>query len=118
VSIQLAARYGVEAIFYSALGFIAVVSLFWPWWKTQLGWTFAAKSAALALATLPAMVHVWVGGATPAWLAWLGVAALWAVPPILVWRAWVLWRVQRTRAVLHPAEPVTDVPLESEDGLP
>lgn len=95
---QVAGRIAVEGIFYSALGFVAAVSFWWPWWKTQLGWSIVAKSLALALAVTPAMLTIWFGlevYADAPWLQWVAIAALLAVPPILVWRAWVIWQLQR-----------------------
>lgn len=94
----LAGQIAVEGIFYSAIAFVAAISLFWPWWRSQLGWTIAAKSAALALAVLPAMLVYWAGPGVYRqfpWLGWVAVLALWAVPPILAWRAVVIWHVQR-----------------------
>lgn len=100
---RLVAEIAVQAIFYGSVLFIAAVSTFWPWWRTQLGWTIIAKSAALALAVMPAMFIYWFGRNTftqSDWLGWVSVGALLMVPPILAWRGIVLWRVQR-----HGAEP-------------
>ncbi len=94
----LAARIAIEGIFWSALGFVIVVSAFWPWWKSQLGWSIAAKSLTLALAVFPAMLAYWFGPSVyqrAPWLQWVAIAALWLVPPILVWRAVVIWHAQR-----------------------
>ena len=95
MSEALATQIGIEAIFYASLLFVAAVSCFWAWWKSQLGWTITAKSLALAVATLPAMFYYWFHGQDPPWLRDVSTAALWAVPLILIWRAIVLWRVQR-----------------------
>lgn len=92
---QLAAQIAIEGIFYSGVAFIIAVSLFWPWWKSQLGWTIIAKTVTLSLAVLPAMLMYWFGIGTPRWLMYVSILALWAIPPILAWRAIVLWRVQR-----------------------
>jgi hypothetical protein len=94
--VKTATQIGVEAVFYTALAFTAAVSCFWPWWKSQLGWTIVAKSLALAVATLPAMLFYWYSGRSPAWLDWVSVCALWSIPVILAWRAYVLWQVQRS----------------------
>jgi hypothetical protein len=99
VSQQFAARITIEAIFYTSLGFTAAVSVFWPWWRSQLGWSIIAKSLALTVAVLPAMIAYWFGAAVYArnpWLGWLSIAAMATIPLILTWRAVVLWHVQRT----------------------
>jgi hypothetical protein len=98
VSQQDAARIAIEAIFYTSILFTAAVSMFWPWWRSQLGWSIIAKSFALAVAVLPAMIAYWFGTAVYArnpWLGWLSIAAMATIPLILVWRAAVLWHVQR-----------------------
>jgi hypothetical protein len=92
---QAAEKWAIEAIFYSSVLFVAVVSSFWSWWKSQLGWTIIAKTAALTIAVFPAMLAFWLGRKEPGWLDWVSVAALWAIPPVLAWRALVLWQVQR-----------------------
>ena len=93
----LAGRIAVEGIFWSALAFVAVVSVFWPWWKSALGWSIIAKSIALAFAVFPAMLDYWLGTTTSRdkWLQWMAIGALWTIPPILVWRAVVIWHAQR-----------------------
>ena len=99
-----ATRIGVEAIFYGSLLFCIGVSAFWAWWKSQLGWTIIAKSLALTIAVLPAMVFFWFGARAPEWLAAVSTAGLWCVPLILMWRLAVLWKIQRDGR--HPeAEP-------------
>ena len=98
MSQALAGTIAIQGIFYSAIGFVIAVSVFWPWWKSQLGWSIAAKSLALSLAVLPAMIRYWFGPGIYAevrWLGWVAVAALWVIPPILAWRAVVIWHAQR-----------------------
>lgn len=91
----LATKIGIETIFYCSIAFCLAVSLFWPWWQSRLGWTIVAKSMALAIATLPAMVFFWFGFQPPEWLRIASISGLWLVPPILAWRALELWLVQR-----------------------
>ena len=95
MSLQLAGVIAVQGIFYSTLAFVIAVSTFWPWWKSQLGWTIIAKSLALTGAVVPAMLVYWFGVKVPVWLSWVSVIILWAIPPILAWRAYVIWKVQR-----------------------
>jgi hypothetical protein len=99
VTQELATRIAIEGIFYSAAGFVIAVSVFWPWWKSQLGWTVVAKSLALAVAVFPAMLAYWFGPGVYhrcPWLQWASIGAMWLIPPILVWRAVVIWHAQRT----------------------
>lgn len=96
MTVQQAFADGIQAVFYASWAFIAVVSVFWPWWKTLIGWSVVLKAAALGVAVMPAMLDYWFGPVLPAWLNWVSVAGLWAVPPILVFRAIVVWIYQRT----------------------
>lgn len=97
MSLALAGEIAVQAIFFSAVGFVAVVSLFWPWWRSGLGWSICAKSLALAVAVFPAMLGYWFGHRLEriVWLQWMVIAALWLIPPILAWRVVVIWQAQR-----------------------
>ena len=98
MSQQTALRIDIQAIFYTSLLFTVAVSTFWPWWRSQLGWSIIAKSLALTVAVLPAMIAYWFGPAIYArnpWLGWLSIGAMATIPAILAWRAWVLWQVQR-----------------------
>lgn len=98
MTLATAGKIAVESVFYSAILFIAVISAYWPWWKSQIGWSIVAKSIALALAILPAMLSYWFGRGVYReipWLGWVAVAALALIPPILAWRLVVIWHVQR-----------------------
>lgn len=93
---QVIAQWAVECVFYSSIAFVVAVSSFWPWWKSQLGWTIVAKSVALTVAVLPAMLGYWFDGQLPEWLTWVTICALFSIPVILAWRVWVLWQIQRS----------------------
>ena len=95
MSLQLAGQIVVEEIFYSSLGFVIAVSVFWPWWRSQLGWSICAKALAFGLAFTPAMVMYTFGAHAPTWMQWGAVCSAALVGPILAWRAWVIWHAQR-----------------------
>ena len=90
-----AGQIAVQGIFYSALLFVLAVSAFWPWWRSQLGWSITAQEVAFAAAFLTAMITYWTGGDVPHWMNWAAIAAAWAVPPLLAWRAVVIFKAQR-----------------------
>jgi hypothetical protein len=105
---RLLTEIAIQAVFYSSLGFVIVLSTFWAWWRSQLGWTIAAKSLALAGAVFPAMFIYWFGinGFTESpVMRWLSVCVLLTIPPILVWRLIVLYRVQRSTVTRYPPVP-------------
>jgi len=99
------ARTGFQVIFYVNIAFLAGVSLIWPWWRDQLGWSIIAKTVALSIVLLPAMLFVWFGpnAFTQApWLAWVSAWSLFLVPAALIWRFVVIYRIQREGASHHP----------------
>lgn len=86
----------LQVTFFCCWGFIGVTSFYWPWWQNQVGWSITLKSAAIGLALLPAMMHEWFGAdQRQPFMEWLAVAALAAIPLILIWRAVVIYRIQR-----------------------
>jgi len=107
------ASVGVQVIFYVNIAFIAGVSLFWPWWRDQLGWSIIAKTAALSVVLLPAMLFIWFGPnafTSARWLSWFATWALFLVPAALVWRFVVIFRIQRKGASHHPRNPEESPP--------
>lgn len=91
----------IQVIFYSGLAAPAVMASFWVWWRSELGWSIVAKTLALSLALLPAMFLYWFGPTaftTSDALRWFSIVALAAVPVILWWRVWVIFKTQRKGA--------------------
>lgn len=89
----------VQVTFLVSALFTPAVSWFWPWWQHHIGRTVAAEAAALALLTMPACLHFWVGLDSSALaFQWLEVACLAAVPVILIWRAITTYTAQRDGA--------------------
>lgn len=92
----------IQCVFYTSLAFVVLISLFWSWWKTQLGWTIALKSLAIAAAVFLEMLEVWFG---PGFvrdhpgLETVSIVSLFCVPLILIWRLVVLYRIQRAGAM-------------------
>lgn len=94
----------IQVIFYSGLAVPAVLALFWPWWRSELGWSIVAKTICLSLALLGAMLTYWfgpVGFTRSAFLQWFTIAALAAVPVVLWWRVWVIFKTQRSGSRRH-----------------
>ncbi len=104
MTLAVAGTIAVQGIFYASLIFIIGVSAFWPWWQSELGWSITAKSIALGLAVLPAQIAYWTGGKPSPGEQWAATILLWFVPPILIWRAWVLFKVQRRGAIGIPPD--------------
>jgi len=86
----------LHATFWTALAFCAGVSVFWPWWKTDLGWTIVLKTLCLAIILLPyelrTLFHVDNGATGFQWMATIAFAA---IPLIIAWRFAVILAIQR-----------------------
>ena len=98
MSHELAGHIAVGGIFWSAIGFVIAVSAFWPWWKTQLGWSITVNELALTVAVAPSILVYWFGPAVytgAPWLFWVSIGALLTIPPAVAWRAAVIWHTQR-----------------------
>lgn len=91
----------VETIvaFCAAVAFIALYSAIAPWWRSPLGRNLVALDASISLTLLPSVLHHALGVSsadTPAF-AWFTVLAFGFVPVVIVWRAWILCRIQFRR---------------------
>ena len=81
-------NWGLNVAFWAATSFLLVISIVWPWWKSQWGTNIMLLELAITLALLPTTLsrdfglHV-LSNATAAWLE---VAALWLVGIIIIWR--------------------------------
>lgn len=98
MSIQFAGEIVGQVTFWSCWVFTAIVSMFWPWWQTQLGWSIMLKTIAIGLALLPSELMLWLGPVAVArqvWLQWFAVGAVALIPLILAWRFVVIYRYQR-----------------------
>ena len=96
MNITFAAEFAARATFWACWLFIGSVSCFWPWWRHHLGWTIVGFDAAIGLVLVPTMIHYWFPHMVPGvWLSWVAVVSLASVPPLLVWRAMVIWQYQR-----------------------
>jgi hypothetical protein len=69
---------------------------FWPWYRSSWGWNLVVFDLVIGIAVLPAWLHRVLGlNPETLYFEWIEVIALWAVPISIVWRALLIWRVQR-----------------------
>lgn len=96
-SLRIASEWVVQLAFWSALAFIAWYSICAPWWRYPVGRAIVALDSAIALALGPAVLGLIFGAslvASPAF-TWLTVAAFACIPVITIYRAVIIWHVQR-----------------------
>lgn len=93
----------IQMIFWSGIIAPLVMRTFWPWERSELGWSIVAKTLALSLALLMTVLAYYFGPAFLhyAVLTWFSIIMLAAVPVILWWRVWVIYKNQRDGA-RHP----------------
>lgn len=88
----------IVVTFCASLAFIALYTAVAPWWRSPLGRNLVAFDASLSLTLLPAVVHHAFGfrSAEDVVFAWFTVVAFALVPCVIVWRAVILLRMQRS----------------------
>jgi hypothetical protein len=94
----------IQIIFWSGLAAPAVLALFWPWWRSELGWSITAKTMALSASLLTVMIYYFFGPtvlADSSGLRWFTIVMLYIVPAIIWWRVWVIWKAQRNGTRHH-----------------
>jgi hypothetical protein len=81
--------------FWVSFAFPLAVSLIWPWWRSDWGRNIVALEACIWLSLAPAPLHVMFGVQYGPFLAWFQVAAVFGAGLIVIWRAVMIWRIQR-----------------------
>jgi hypothetical protein len=95
---NLVTEIAVQIIFWSGLAAPAVLGLFWPWWRSELGWSITAKTLALSGTLVSIMIYYLFGPgvlADSAALRWFTIIMLYTIPAIIWWRVWVIYKTQR-----------------------
>jgi len=105
----------VGVTFWVCLLWPALVRPFWPWHQHEWGWNMVIKTELLALALLSAVLKIEFGVTSGLALLWIEVLAVSAIPPVVVWRAWIIWRSQRAGA-LRAREQAREVGPEPGGG--
>lgn len=82
--------------FFSAVAFVALYSILAAWWRTALGRSIVALDTAVAMTVAPSVLHFLFGVTSlkSETFAYFTLAAFSAIPLIIVWRGWMLWRLQ------------------------
>lgn len=84
------------ADFWISVAFIPVVSLFWKWWQTGFGTSLVALEALIALALFPEALERMFGvNAQTTGFQWFFALLLLMIGGAILWRGWVLWKIQR-----------------------
>lgn len=89
-------NWGINVAFIAAVLFPIVIRPFWNWTDSDWGWNTVVFDLVVALALLPTWLHrVFDMNPHTYLFIWIQAASIWAVPVIVLWRGWIIWRVQR-----------------------
>lgn len=91
-----AAAVGVTVVFWASVSFVVTVSIVWAWWHAPLGRALVALDALLAVTVGPSAMNAmfgWPRVTDPFW-RWVTIGALYLDGTVIMWRAWVLFRIQ------------------------
>ena len=96
-----ASEWVIQLAFWCSVAFPAWYSIWAPWWRYPVGRAIVALDAAIALATGPTTIGLIFGASVVAspFFTWLTVFAFGCIPVITVYRAVVVYQVQRRAAV-------------------
>lgn len=89
----------ISVVYYVFCSFIictVATSLFWPWWKSDMGWTVVLEASCIVVLLFPSILglalHVNVD--TTFW-QWWALVSFFLVGTIAWWRLLVIWVIQR-----------------------
>jgi hypothetical protein len=93
-------NWGLNAAFWSSIGFLLTISIVWPWWKSFWGFNIMMLELAIALALFPPILardfNVRIANSAAA--NWNEIVALWLVAIIVIWRGVMIATEQITAA--------------------
>lgn len=77
--------------------FILAYTKLAPWWKDPIGRTIVIKDILLFLVMIPTMLSLFLSfnRLTSQIAAWVDLALLGAIGPVMLWRIWVFWKARQ-----------------------
>lgn len=82
--------------FAATIGMVAACALLLRSWARVVIATTVAISIVVALAILPSVLHVLFGvSTTTRWFTWYRIGSDLLIGAVEVWRAWVIYKIQR-----------------------
>jgi hypothetical protein len=90
--------YAVGVAFWVCFLWPAAMRVIWPWNRSEWGWNMVIKTEMIALALFPSVLRTEFGVQAGLFLEWVVVAAVTAIPLVITWRSWIIYRAQRDGA--------------------
>lgn len=81
--------------FWVSVVVITGVSLFWRWWHSSFGRMFMTLDILIGTAFIPGVLERLFNLADNAAFDWFAIVDVGMVGPVLLWRAYLLWRMQQ-----------------------
>jgi hypothetical protein len=89
-------NWGVDVSFIVTVLFPFYIRIIWNWLDSDWGWNTIVFDIVVALALLPVWLHHTFGlSASSHIFLWVDATSIWAIPTIVIWRTWIIFRVQR-----------------------
>lgn len=88
--------------FWAGVVMLAVLPFFWRWWMVPLGRALVTLDVSVMIITFPKSLNYMTG--TPIssqWYAWVVVIASLTLGPSIVWRTWMIIRLQLSPGAEH-----------------
>jgi hypothetical protein len=94
----LSDEFVIQFVFWAGLLAIVSISTFWPWWKTDLGWTICLEMLCLSTVTFPSTMFLEFGMDTQTlfWQWWVAIT-FFVSGCVTICRIFVTWRYQHYR---------------------
>jgi hypothetical protein len=96
-AIILAFKVAEVASVLSIAAFILFYSRWASWWSNAIGRTIVIKDLLLIIAFIPSILSLFFrfSRLTSHVAAWLDVAMIGLIAPVMIWRTFVFWRIHR-----------------------
>lgn len=92
---EKAAIWAVSSSFWASVFALLAVSLFWKWWSSVLGRAVITLDICILLATGPTVLGIEFGVPVDNHIGqWEAIASFFAIAAMIVWKVWVLFRIQ------------------------
>lgn len=93
----LAFKVATIAAFLSLVGWIAIYTRLYPWWRDAIGQTLVIKTGLVALLLVPTTLSLFfdLNRFTSYMVGWIDAVLIGLICPVMVWRSVVWIRIHR-----------------------
>jgi hypothetical protein len=79
------------------VSFVACYTLWAPWYRNAIGRTIVIKDLLLIVVFIPSILSIFLhyNRLTSHIAAWLDVAMIGLISPVMIWRTYIFWKIHR-----------------------